>query len=778
MNKKKEIKGKIKKIIFNSENFYIFVLTQNIEKDSEFLAPVQEEIICKGQIFNKLNEGSSVKIIGNIVSYKGKTQLNVEFLEEIIETDRNSIISFLKTLKGVGNKTAEMIYEKFGSETINILDKDPKQLAKIPKIGKKKIETIAKDYKHKSINKKILLFAIKIRLEQKVIIELFKKYKENVKHLILKNPYIVVESKFLKFSDGDKVAKILEIFDPRSPYRIMCYIQQYINYANNGDTYIDFEVILQEVQKIVAINKNDLIDIFNSFEDIEFETKIFNQEKNILISKYANPVRFLSKEKCEKINSENIEEELIVSLSFLHTFEINIHNHLKSLSTTKNKNEIDIKEFIKSNEAINKIKYNEKQREAIEKVASNNLFILTGKAGVGKTAVSKAFLSLLKKQKKTVLMLAPTNKAVKRITEVTKEVAYTIHFAFFQDIIPHYDTIIVDEAGMISTEIAEMFMLQMNKHQQLILIGDVAQTPPVQPGNFLRDIIKAVNNKHVHGAQTTLEEILRTQKIDGLDSGIAVRCNDIAEGNIVKRPPCDDIVFIEENNDNNIKKAVAKLIQLEMSKGHDLKNIQVISPQYKKAGGINELNEYIQEKFNPEPYLIDPIKKQSKKIKKGDKVMQLTPMQNLQLTNADILYVQDIISKEIKTDEGLKNINHIVCRRDFVYNTDPIVEYPEKDFFLNTTLSYAASVHKMQGSEYDVVIYVLSNQHRMMLNRNLLYTGLSRGKVQVYIVGQKSAYMKAIKKEVSKSRKTMLNLLFGKEKIKGDDESNENNSSR
>jgi exodeoxyribonuclease V alpha subunit len=301
-----------------------------------------------------------------------------------------------------------------------------------------------------------------------------------------------------------------------------------------------------------------------------------------------------------------------------------------------------------------------------------------------------------------------------------------------------------------------MLFKRLNSAHTLVLIGDVAQIPPVQPGNIFRDIINMINSDFIEGLFVELDEIKRQDS----NSHIASVCNQIAEGTNPGKIDYDDIRSVKKENEE-VLDYITRLIEDELEeKNVDFTDLQIISPQYNGIVGINAINELIQEKFNPHDYLIET---EYKKIKEHDKVMQTMNMKELDIVNGDTLEVLRIDERATEdtaiSREGEKKAEEVVvCKLDNGLESK-IINYPKGDFIKYTTLAYCCSAHKMQGSEYPVVVYILSTSHYIMLNRNLLYTGLTRGKERVYLVGQAKAFHMALNNEVNQSRNTVLDLI-------------------
>lgn len=745
----KVLEGLVDRIIFQNKGFNVFVI-----KDKD-----DNETTCVSH--SSIFVGTEVKLKGNFKRDEYGLSFKVKHIEEKPFSSKQALIHFLssKFFKGIGKVYATKIVDKFGMDTIDILKKNPKKLTEISGIGEKRAESIIESFKEKMQIKEIIEFAVKYNLSEKMIFKLFNKYGWELINLLHKNPYIITELHGIGFKKADEIAQEMGI-EKESNYRINSFLNYFLLAKADGNTFFRLKDIVEEVEKELEINQafDQVLDAYFNFEKIKYQVERDGELKTEYFTKdfvlyHINDLKVLDDEDAEILRSKlcisakmNFEQEKKIFLKYKDI------NFKKAFNPLNNK---QIDEMIKGQERNQGFEYADKQREVLQECLKHKLVVLTGKAGTGKSTVSKGLVEMYQGVDKKVLNLAPTGKAAKRVVEVTGKDAHTIHSACFNLDFNDYDVIMVDEAGMLSTFVAYMLFRMLEKHHTLVLIGDVAQIPPVQAGNIFRDTINMIKSEFIDGLFVELNEIKRQDS----DSYIASVCNKIAKGENPGTINYPDIRSVKKENEEVIE-GIIKIIHKEMRErkiGFD--KIQVISPQYRSIVGVNAINERIQEEFNDNEVLIESKRYN---IKKHDKVMQTKNIKELGIVNGDTLKVIKLEEKEteksLRTDGKKDTEKIVVCKLDNGFE-DRYINYPLDMFMRFTTLAYCCSAHKMQGSEYPVVIYVLSTSHYIMLNRNLLYTGLTRGKEKVYLIGQAKAFHIALNNEVNQSRNTVLDLI-------------------
>ena len=408
------------------------------------------------------------------------------------------------------------------------------------------------------------------------------------------------------------------------------------------------------------------------------------------------------------------------------------------------------------NDKFNKITYDDTQLKAIESGVNNNITIITGGPGTGKTTIIKAIVSIIMDSKKArdtdIALLAPTGRAAKKMMETTNLPAYTIHkylgwdkdtntFATDEYNPNKEKYIIVDEVSMIDTLLMEALLKGTKRDIHLILVGDYYQLPSVSEGQILKDLIDSDCLPVI-----SLNKIYRqTEGSYILNLAYDIKSKNISEDLFIKK---DDYLFINSDNDNTlsyIKEVVIKAIK----KGYSDMDIQVLAPMYKSINGIDSLNIMLQELFNPKAKNKKEIVFKDVVYREYDKVLQLVNDPDNNVYNGDIGYIEEIIVSDGKKIPNQININY----------DGNIVEYtPDK--FINFRHGYAISIHKAQGSEFDTVIMPITSNFKRMLYNKLVYTGVTRAKKSLIIVGEPSSFIYGINNDYVDNRKTTLKDLI------------------
>ena len=533
------------------------------------------------------------------------------------------------------------------------------------------------------------------------------------------NIYELIDSDEMSFVKIDEIALGMGINedDERRIKALIIYIMKELCF-NNGDTYLFLEEISNMLSNYVSIS-NEKFDYL--MVKLVKNKKIIIEDKRYYLRKFYEAEKYI----CER-------------LCFLNDMSINSN--------------ISIDKYINNKEKDDKIKYDEIQKKAIYSGVNNNITIITGGPGTGKTTIVKAIVNILIHEKKLkkddIALLAPTGRASKKLMETTGISASTIHkylgwdkdtntFATDEYSPNGQKYIIVDEVSMIDTLLMEALFKGIRRDAKLILVGDYYQLPSVSEGQILKDIIDSDCLPVIR-----LNQIYR-QSEDSYILNLAydIKNKNISEDLFIKK---DDYLFISSDNDNAgsyIKEVVKKAIK----KGYTDREVQILAPMYKSLNGIDNLNIMLQELFNPSSKNKKEIKIRNVTFRECDKVLQLVNDPDNNVYNGDIGYIEDIIISKDK-----KIINQININYD-----GNIVEYtPDK--FINFRHGYAISIHKAQGSEFDMVIMPVVNSFKRMLYNKLVYTGVTRAKKSLVIVGDSNAFIYGINNDYVDNRKTTL----------------------
>lgn len=685
-----------------------------------------------------ISEGQHVKLSGEWkVHQKFGEQFNVSEFEEIVPTSIEGIEKYLSSgiIRGIGPVTAKKIINYFGEDTLNILDNNIERLREIEGIGEKKFKIIYKSYEEQYHLRNIVIYFQQYGISYNQCLKICNKIGINAPEIVKENPYVLCdEIKGLGFSTADKIASMNGL-DKESDFRVICGIQFILNrFCIAGNTFMPKNLLINETQELLQVPK-DIIEqgLYNGHLENKFIVEKVNDIEGVFLPLYNY--------------SENGITKKIAELS-MENFQV--------INT-------DIDFEIKGFEKKQGINFAESQKEAIIGAFTNGIEIITGGPGTGKTTIIKCIIDIYENQGMKVLLGAPTGRAAKRMAESTEREAKTIHrlldmVAGDEDYINassgeplECDVLIVDEASMIDIFLMNNLLKSIKLGTRLIIVGDVDQLPSVGAGNVLKDLINSDIIKVVR-----LKEIFR----QGKESLIITNAHRINNGEMPYLNRKDnDFYFIKDENINNILFTLLDLINRRLpnfnKKWDKRRDIQILSPIKKGPLGIINLNERLQEVLNPPSKDKKEIKQRNIIFREGDKVMQTKNNYNLNWTsitgvgekegegvfNGDVGFIKSI-------DEEEKSVTVIFDdERKVIYDSESIEELE---------LAYAITIHKSQGSEFKVVVIPAFNGAPFLMNRNLLYTGITRAKELVVVVGYPGALKYMVDNKSSMERYSSL----------------------
>lgn len=728
-----ELKGEIVDVIYKNEiNSYTIA---NLETESEVFTVVG--------YLPFISVGDNLKLEGKFVTHQeyGR-QFKIDTFEKIMPETLDALERYLAngSIKGIGPATAHKIIKEFGEETISVFKFEPEKLAKIKGISKSKAIEIAQSFNENFELWQIVGFLDKFKIPVSSAQSIYKKLGENTIQKIQENPYILVNlARNVDFKQIDKMALDLGM-DYTNPERIVSGIQYGLTIiTTNGHTCV-------EKQNLMAF----MVELLNIPEErIEHELINLKAQNKIVLEKRENAewVYLYEYDKAER----NIAERLIT---------LNKAKNIKHIS------KID-KELTLLEEKAD-ILLSEKQIEAVKAINENNVTIITGGPGTGKTTIIKTVLDLYKEQGKKVALCAPTGRAAKRMEEATGSEAKTLHRLLEigkikdellienidQDLTPiDADVIIIDEMSMVDVFLMNYLVKAVYLGTKLVLVGDIDQLPSVGPGNVLKSIIGSEKFATVY-----LDKIFR----QAAKSKIILNAHHVnkGEGFVSKEESKglnEDFFFIHEANQEKMLQEILSLSKDRLKTYGDyefFKNIQVITPSKKGIIGTRELNRYLQQELNP--------KSESKKEKifgnvvfrQGDRIMQMK-------NNYDIYWEKH--EKGFEYGSGIfngefgiiKDINEEESQIQVEYDDGKIAWYGYQELE-QIEHAYAITVHKSQGSEFDVVILPITASAPMLLTRNLLYTAITRAKKLLIVISSSHIIHKMIDNYDSKKRNTGL----------------------
>ena len=744
-----EVEGQITNIIYkNDTNSYTVAEFQTLEN---------EELVVVGYL-PFVNDGDSLKLTGNMVKHPDYgEQLKIITFEKLMPSTPEALEKYLANgnFKGIGPATAKKIVNTFGTDTINIIKLEPQKLANIKGITKEKALDIAEEFLKNWELWQIVGFLDKFGIGPQGAESVYKKLGEDALEQIEANPYILIDvASKVNFEKVDKIALSLG-FEEDNYKRVRSGIKYGLErVAINGNSTVIYEHLVNYVENLLNISSNVVEEAIINMK-AKGEIVLEDRDDNIEWV-YLKP--FYDAE-------ENIAEKLI---------ELNRCENVK-----------EIKKIDKELENIQKqigLKLSEKQIEAIKCVNENNVCVITGGPGTGKTTIIKVIIELYKNHGKKPVLCAPTGRAAKRMTEATGEDAKTLHrllelmgstsnendnFSTELLVTPiDGDIIIVDETSMVDMFLMNYLVKAIYKGTKLILVGDVDQLPSVGPGSVLKDIIESgkietIELNQIFRQAAKSKIIVNAHRVNEGEYFIDTNKTNIEVDEIEENVDLlDDFFYINENDQEKTVDTIVSLCSGRLKNYGDydfLDNIQIISPTKKGLTGTRELNKILQEKLNSKDDGKNERQCGDVIFRENDRVMQTKNNYNMiwEKENPRSFKVElgnGVFNGELGIIEKIKTIEKTIMVR-FDDGKKAVYEVADLDQLEH---AYAITVHKAQGSEFDVVILPILKLAPMLQTRNLIYTAITRAKKLIIVIGSKSTVEFMIKNNNTKNRNTGL----------------------
>ena len=715
-----ELSGQIERITFtNEENgFTIAKIKVHGRRD---LVTVVGNIVAP-------TPGKIIKMQGEWVNHpKFGEQFKVTEYKTVIPATVYGIRKYLGSglIKGVGPVMADRIVKRFGEKTLDVIENDIARLNEIEGIGDKRIDMIKRAWDEQKEIRDVMLFLQSHEVSSGYATKIFKQYKNRSIEVVTENPFRLATDIFgIGFLIADSIAAKLG-FPKFSPLRIEAGILYVLHQlADDGHVYYSFEPLVAKSMEILGVNKEIVVDAIGS---IAAENKIIIEDLNADFEEFK-------------------ENNKAVYLAKFYRCETSISSRLKRLIlATKKIRKVEIDTAVEWVQRRLDITLADNQVAAIQCALEHKVMVITGGPGTGKTTIINGILKIFTKLKVKTMLAAPTGRAAKRMSEATGCEAKTIHrmleFSFAKGGFQrnqkkplNCDLIIIDEASMIDTILMHYLLKAVHAQTTFILVGDVNQLPSVGAGNVLKDIIASRTVPVVE-----LNQIFRQARA----SRIIVNAHKINNGEppILKSDgPDTDFYFIEQEDPQKVLNIILELTKTRIPDrfGFDpIDDIQVLTPMHKGIVGAGNLNKELQNTLNPGP---DAIIRGERTYRVNDKVMQIKNNYDKEVFNGDIGKIMRIIPEDRASIIAFDG-------RDVVYDFSELEE---------VVLAYAASVHKSQGSEYPAVVIPILTQHYILLQRNLIYTAVTRGRELVVVVGTKKALAMGINNDKSHKRYTYL----------------------
>lgn len=666
-----------------------------------------ETVRCRGQWKNHLVHGRQFEV----------EEHTVEAPAEIL-----GIKKYLASglIRGIGPVYAERIVERFGEDTLGVIDVNTNLLLEIPGIGKKRIETIRQCWEEQKAIREVMLFLQQYGVSPVYAQKIFKTYGAESIQKVTENPFHLARDIFgIGFKTADTIAQEMGI-DKTAAQRIDAGIEFVLSeLSNEGNVCYPLMEFLPAAQVILEV---DAVQIAERLEVLEGEKRIVLRD--LLVDN---------------------EMTRCLWLKALYLCEEGITRQLRRLQATLCRlRDVNVDRAVAWVQETLRLRLAPKQAAAVAMALQEKVQIITGGPGTGKSTITNAILTITSKLTDKILLAAPTGRAAKRMTEITRRKALTIHslleYSFATGAFKRNrqapldcDLIIIDEASMIDTQLMYSLLKALPDQARVVFVGDINQLPSVGPGNVLRDLIKS-NTVPV----TMLNEIFRQAR----GSRIVTNAHRINNGTFpqIDTDPSSDFFFMEAEDPEQVLATIVGLVTHRLPKRYgynSLDDIQVLAPMKRGIVGTHNLNTVLQQKLNADK---EPLIRAGIRFQVGDKVMQRRNNYQKEVYNGDVGRIK-------KIDNIDQKMIVIVDGRNITYDFSDLDELQ---------LAYAVSIHKYQGSECTCVVMPIHTTHFKLLHRNLLYTGVTRGRKLVVLVGTKKALAIAVKNDEVRRRYTGL----------------------
>ncbi len=737
------VTGYIDHIIFrNEDNGYTVMVLKGVKDE--------DELTCVGT-FPVITQGASIEAEGSFIQHPvyGKQFQAVRLTEKMPE-DAMAMERYLGSgaIKGIGAALAGRIVRHFGSDTLRIVEEEPERLAEIKGISEKKAHEIAIQIAEKSEMRKVMMFLQKYGISLNLGAKIYQKYGDSVYSVLQENPYRLADDiSGVGFKIADEIAYRIGIHTD-SDYRIKSGLSYTLLQAGGeGHVYLPKEELFKRAEQLLGVDASYME---KHLVDLSMERKIIQKEEKGQVLVYPAQYYYL---------------------------ELNTARMLRELDIDCPEDEERVERRISQIQKETGTVLDEMQEKAVKEAAGHGLLVLTGGPGTGKTTTINAIIRFFESEGAELRLAAPTGRAAKRMTEATGYEAQTIHRMLELTGMPeddregqpvHFernaenpleaDVIIIDEMSMVDIQLMHSLLLAVTAGTRLILVGDENQLSSVGPGNVLRDIIRSGEFPVVE-----LKKIFRQAS----ESDIVVNAHKINRGEqVTLSNKSSDFFFLKRQDADIIIRVVIALIQEKLPRYVEAKpfDIQVLTPMRKGLLGVERLNQILQRYLNPP----EPSKKEKEYgqglFREGDKVMQIRNNYQLEWEIRGRYGIP--VDKGVGVFNGdtgiLKTINEFSETAEVEFEDGRCAEYSFKQLE-ELELAYAVTIHKSQGSEYPAVVIPLLSGPRMLLNRNLLYTAVTRARRCVTIVGSEETFREMIKNEKQQRRYSSLDIRLKEE---------------
>ncbi len=699
-----------------------------IETEADEDSETPELVLVKG-VMPEMLVGERAEFTGRwITDARYGLQLDVHSIHPLEPQNRAGIVRYLsENVHGVGDVTANRIYDYFKEQTLDVIERNPEKLSSVPGLRQEQIDNIRELWQTHRTERQSMIYLQGLGITSRLGMKIFNMYGVDTIRIIDENPYQLADDIHgIGFLKADQIAQNKGIALD-SPHRIRAGLRYTLGQsAQEGHTYLPRPALTEQTIKMLGLSSAALLD-----PEILYSIRV-----GALISE----ILLIDGEKVEAIYLPlyyHAERQSVVCLKAMH----DIHSVLQ-----KRMEKTDWPTYLAELTSKNNVSLSDIQQSAVQAALTGKISVLTGGPGTGKTTTLQMVMHALEKENIKYSLAAPTGRAAKRLSETTQREARTLHrllewkegfFSYDEDNPLPTEFIIIDESSMLDILLFSSVLKAMQPHAHLMLVGDVDQLPSVGAGNVLKDVI----NSSIADV-TRLSHIFRQEQA----SHIIVNAHRINQGQnpYLENRSEDFFFFSVEDRINDVAPMIVQIVQERLGKKlgsyNPMRDVQVIAPMYRGPAGVDALNLALQAVLNPKDAGRAELTVNQRVFRVGDKVMQTKNNYEKEVYNGDIGYIQGIDPKAIKVT---------------VIIDEQFIEYDMTDID-QLILAYCISTHRSQGSEYPVVVMPVVPQHYMMLQRNLLYTAITRAKRMVVLVGEKKAVFIAVNNNKVSDRNTGL----------------------
>lgn len=724
MSSMQEIKldGEVEAVLFhNAENGWTALRFRNSETNTSVSGVGHFSAINQGEFLTFFGEWQENKTYGR--------QFKISRAAHTVPKSESAIVRYLSSglFKGIGEKVAHRIVNRFGVKTLDIIASQPEQLREVEGVGKKTLRKILNSWGEQKQTSETTLFLYQHGITGATAQKILRRYGCNASTIIQNNPYVLVQDiRGIGFPSADKIARSIGL-PVDAPQRVQEGIMHVLKIGEErGHCLLTDAQLRSGAREVLGLSAEQIADLADTnIDQLNANNRLASQQHGDQAAHYASHI-------------------LLAEISIVRSIQRILSAPMNQSADEREAHALRVEQWLRSYSAQEDSKLSAQQERAVQMAATSKAFILTGGPGVGKSTTANALINLLSAMGRKFVLAAPTGRAAQRLQEITKVTAKTIHrllewsplengFQKNEDNPLVAQVVIIDEASMLDVFLADQLLRAVPSSAQLILIGDVHQLPSIGPGNLLKDLI---DSKRIPCVELT--EIFRQAST----SDIICIAHQINRGTTIEfsDSPTSDCRFIPADATLDILGTIKKMVSQTLPDlGYDPKHeVQILTPMNRGDLGSINLNTELQNLLNPKTR--HTREHRTTGLREGDKVIQTTNNYDLGVFNGDIGFVQHA------NVEGKR----------MVVRFDERTVYYDEEQVRELNLAYAITIHKSQGSEFKVVLIPLTMSHYIMLQRNLIYTALTRAKTLAILIGSMKAFQYAIKNETSSKRQTYL----------------------